>query len=127
LLLLVLTLLTGQDFLSLIGTGGGGVAVDPGPSEPYAESPEEARLADFVSFVLDDAQDTWAQLLPGYQPANLVLFTDAVESACGFAQSATGPFYCPGDQRVYIDLCFYRELQVRVEIGRRSVRECVVE
>lgn len=113
LLLLVLTLLTGQDFLSLIGTGGGGVAVDPGPSEPYAESPEEARLADFVSFVLDDAQDTWAQLLPGYQPANLVLFTDAVESACGFAQSATGPFYCPGDQRVYIDLGFYRELQDR--------------
>jgi predicted metalloprotease len=114
LLLLVLTLLTGQDFLSLMGPGGGGgVAVNPGPSEPYNETPEEARLADFVSFVLDDAQDTWESLLPGYQRANLVLFTDAVESACGFAQSATGPFYCPGDHRVYIDLGFYRELQDR--------------
>lgn len=113
LVLLVLTLLTGQDFLSLADPGaGGGVTSTTAPDEPYAATPEEEKLVDFVSFVLDDSQDVWTQLLgPNYQRARLVLFTDAVESACGFAQSATGPFYCPPDQRVYIDLGFYRELQ----------------
>jgi predicted metalloprotease len=67
-----------------------------------------------VSFVLDDAQDTWERLLPGrYQRAALVLFRDAVQSACGFAEAATGPFYCPGDRKVYIDLGFYAELKQR--------------
>jgi predicted metalloprotease len=81
---------------------------------PAPTSPEEERLIQFVSFVLDDAQNTWTQTLgPQYQRARLVLFTDVVESACGMAQSATGPFYCPMDQKVYIDLGFYRELQSR--------------
>jgi hypothetical protein len=66
-----------------------------------------------VSFVLDDLQKTWPQVLPGYQKAKLVLFRDAVQSACGMAESATGPFYCPGDQKVYIDLGFYDELDRR--------------
>jgi predicted metalloprotease len=68
----------------------------------------------FVSFVLDDAQKVWQQQLgTSYRPAKLVLFRDAVQSACGFAESATGPFYCPGDEKVYIDLGFYEELQQR--------------
>ena len=115
LLLLVLSLVTGQDFLSLLGTGDGGTSAPVETStEPYPASPEEEKLADFVSFVLDDSQDVWTQLLgPNYQRARLVLFSDAVESACGFAQSATGPFYCPADQKVYIDLGFYQELQSR--------------
>lgn len=115
LVLVVLTLITGQDFLSLADPGaGGGAGLDTTASEPYAASPEEETLVEFVSFVLDDAQDVWTQLLgPNYQRARLVLFRDAVESTCGFAQSATGPFYCPADQRVYIDLGFYRELQQR--------------
>ncbi|ODS59086.1 MAG: hypothetical protein ABS36_02795 [Acidobacteria bacterium SCN 69-37] len=114
LLLLVLSLVTGQDFLSLADPGGGTLDTSSSSSEPYTASPEEERLVDFVSFVLDDSQDVWTQVLgPRYQRARLVLFTDTVESACGLAQSATGPFYCPGDQRVYIDLGFYRELQQR--------------
>jgi len=114
LILVVLSLVTGQDFLSLADpTGGGGSTVDS-TAPPGTASREEGALVDFVSFVLDDSQDVWTQLLgPDYQRARLVLFTDAVESACGFAQSATGPFYCPADSRVYIDLGFYRELQDR--------------
>ncbi len=115
LLLAVLSLVTGQDFLSEVAQNGTGPGTVDAPTEPAGPaSPEDARLEDLVSFVLDDSQDTWARLLGDrYQRARLVLFTDAVESACGFAQSATGPFYCPADQRVYIDLGFYRELRQR--------------
>jgi len=67
----------------------------------------------FVSFVLDDVQSTWEQTLPGYRHAKLDLFRDAIQSACGFAQSASGPFYCPEDEKVYIDLGFYDELRQR--------------
>jgi predicted metalloprotease len=118
-ILFVISLLTGQDFLGLLSDGGG---VDtspvpgrgPGPVGAASTSPEEEKLVDFVSFVLDDAQETWTRLLPGqYERAKLVLFRDGVESACGFAESATGPFYCPGDQKVYVDLGFYEELRRR--------------
>lgn len=72
----------------------------------------------FVSFVLDDLQQTWAEVLPTeggepYRKARLVLFRNAIDSACGFAESATGPFYCPADGRVYLDLSFYDELKER--------------
>jgi predicted metalloprotease len=71
-------------------------------------------MVQFVSFVLDDNQKTWREVMgPEYQNAKLVLFRDVVQSACGTAQSATGPFYCPGDNRVYIDLSFYEELKQR--------------
>ena len=110
--LLVLSLMTGQDFLSVGDTPGGGDDQPLGPAGPV--SPEEEELEGLVSFVLDDAQQTWSSLLGDrYQPAHLVLFSEAVDSACGFAQSATGPFYCPPDQRVYIDLGFYQELRQR--------------
>jgi hypothetical protein len=92
----------------------------PGPSagtSREARLPEEDRLADFVSVVLADTEDTWRELFrqggKAYREPTLVLFTDAVESACGFADSAVGPFYCPRDQKVYIDLGFYRELKDR--------------
>lgn len=119
LLLGLLTLITGENFLSLVGPGREQVMVPgggPGTSAPgrLETTPEEERLVDFVSFVLDDAQTTWHRLLPNeYQDAQLVLFRDAIESACGFAQSATGPFYCPGDRKVYIDLGFYDDLSRR--------------
>ncbi|TKB26227.1 flagellar biosynthesis protein FlgM [Desulfopila sp. IMCC35006] len=78
-------------------------------------SPEEDHLADFVSVVLADTEDTWDVIFrdagSAYQKPKLVLFTGAVQSACGYAQSATGPFYCPADKKVYIDLSFYRELK----------------
>ena len=69
----------------------------------------------FVSFVLDDAQQTWTNILPKYgaqyHDAKLVLFRDATETGCGVGQTAMGPFYCPNDQKVYIDLGFYDELK----------------
>jgi len=122
LLLVVLSLVTGQDFLSFFDPSSSGPANSgpaPGPSAgptgaPVDSTPKEDRLKQFVSFVLDDAQDTWSQILGArYERAKLVLFRDAVDSCCGFAESATGPFYCPGDRRVYIDLGFYDELQQR--------------
>jgi predicted metalloprotease len=79
-------------------------------------SPEEEELVDFMSFVLDDAQATWSQILARdgvYQNTRMVLFRGAMQSACGFAQSATGPFYCPADQKVYLDLSFFDELRRR--------------
>lgn len=73
------------------------------------------RMAEFVSVVLADTEDTWSSIFRqsggNYVEPKLVLYSDAVESACGFARSAVGPFYCPADQKVYIDLSFYRDLQ----------------
>ncbi len=116
-LLFLLSLLTGQDFFSLLDTGVVDTTTGVSNSAPggsVATSPEEEKRIEFVSFVLDDAQATWETLLgPQYTHAKLVVFRDAVESACGFAQSASGPFYCPGDEKVYIDLGFYDELRQR--------------
>jgi predicted metalloprotease len=84
---------------------------------PYQESPEEAQLREFVSVVLADTEQTWGEIFAAagrtYEEPKLVLFSGAVESACGFAQAAVGPFYCPGDHKVYIDLSFYQDLQKR--------------
>lgn len=84
---------------------------------PYQESAEEAQLREFVGVVLADTEETWGEIFRQaggtYEQPKLVLFSGAVESACGFAQAAVGPFYCPGDRKVYIDLSFYQELQSR--------------
>ena len=89
----------------------------PTQSEPYSASPEEKRLAEFVSVVLADTEDTWQALFRSmgktYEEPKLVLFSQAVESACGMASAAMGPFYCPMDQKVYIDLSFYNDLKNR--------------
>ncbi|WP_207496676.1 KPN_02809 family neutral zinc metallopeptidase [Aridibaculum aurantiacum] len=89
----------------------------PGQAPPRELSQEataaEDTLAEFVSVVLKDTEDVWAELLPGYQPPRLVLFSNAVNSACGSASAAVGPFYCPGDKKVYIDLSFFKELDNR--------------
>jgi hypothetical protein len=85
---------------------------------PVRSSTSQDREVQFVSFVLDDVQHTWEQLLPDqanvrYRHAKLVLFRDYTDSGCGEAQSATGPFYCPVDEKVYIDLSFFDELRTR--------------
>lgn len=84
---------------------------------PYQESAAEAHLREFVSIVLADTEDTWGEIFSAagrtYEQPKLVLFSGAVESACGMAQAAVGPFYCPGDRKVYIDLSFYEDLQSR--------------
>lgn len=88
-------------------------------SVPVQQSPEEKELVDFVSVVLADTEVTWNNLFQQqgqqYKEPRLVLFRNAVKSACGFAQSAMGPFYCPGDQKVYIDLAFFDELKNRFD------------
>jgi predicted metalloprotease len=120
----LLSLVFRQNFFALLDSGGSGPA--PGqvsqsgprpPSAPRAHDPKEEERKKFVTFVLNDTQRTWAKLLPassktgrGYTDAHLVLFRDAIRSACGNAESSSGPFYCPGDQKVYIDLGFYDEL-----------------
>lgn len=84
----------------------------------YQPSAHEQELAEFVSVTLADTEDVWHKLFENsgltYREPTLVLFNSAVESACGFAQSATGPFYCPGDEKVYIDLNFLEELQQKL-------------
>jgi len=114
LVLLVLSLLTGRNFLSLVDPNAVGGTDQPSSTGPVTSSPDEDRLVQFVTFVLNDAQATWARLLPGeYQKTTLVLFRDSTPTACGMGQTASGPFYCPGDEKVYIDLGFYDELKQR--------------
>jgi uncharacterized protein len=117
LVVLVLSWLTGVDFLSLVGPG----TLQPAPTEsvgpdgrPLDTTPEEEELVDFVDAVMNDAQGTWQNLLgERYRPTTAVVFRDQYPSACGMGQSATGPFYCPADQKVYLDLGFFRELHNR--------------
>lgn len=116
-IVLVLSLLFHRNLFTLIG--GGDAASSSSASDtsapPASETPAEHKEVQFVSFVLDDAQQTWAKILPQegatYHDAKLVLFRDGVQSGCGQAETAMGPFYCPLDQKVYIDLGFYDELR----------------
>jgi len=117
LILLVLSIVFKTNIFALLGGGTGDTGTttsQPDPSRDLAEQP----LVQFVSFVLDDTQNTWTQLLPQqegipYRHAKLVLFRDYTQSGCGGAESATGPFYCPEDEKVYIDLAFFDELSQR--------------
>lgn len=118
-------LLTGHGFIGsvlggLAGGGmGGGAPVQQQRQQsdgPVQESAGEHRDVQLVSFVLDDAQKTWATILPeqtghSYRKAKLVLFRNETQSGCGDAQASTGPFYCPEDERVYVDLDFWDELK----------------
>ena len=99
-----------------------GLGLQQGPTtssstEPLQETAEEKELVDFVSVILADTEETWTTLFrqkgKKYQEPHLVLFRGSVKSACGMAQSAIGPFYCPADQKVYIDLGFYDQLKNR--------------
>ncbi len=115
LILLLLSFVFKRNFFTLLNTGSG----DASPttqSRPVNDAKEEPEVQ-FVSFVLDDAQSTWTTILGQrgvqYPHAKLVLFRDAVRSGCGVAQAASGPFYCPTDKKVYIDLSFYDELKQR--------------
>lgn len=91
--------------------------INQNPTTPYVETAEEREMAEFVSVVLADTEDVWSEIFSErgykYEKPTLVLFTGSVESACGIAGSATGPFYCPGDNKLYIDLSFYDELRDR--------------
>ena len=115
--LLLLSLIFKQNFFALLS--GGGPTSSPAVSRPDpARTEAEKPLVQFVSFVLDDTQKNWEEILPQqagkpYRHAKLVLFRNYTQSGCGSAESATGPFYCPRDEKVYIDLGFYDELRQR--------------
>jgi predicted metalloprotease len=110
--LLVLSLLFGKNFFS-VADGTATQRPAAGPGQPIQETAAEKQEIQFLSFVLDDAQKTWDTVLPNYRHAKLVLFRDGVDSACGFAQAASGPFYCPVDEKVYLDIAFFNELHSR--------------
>lgn len=111
-IVLIIALFTGIDPSQLLGTGSS-------TGEAPRETPSTANdpQADFVSVILADTEDTWTKLLAQngkrYEPPRLVLFSQATRSGCGVGQAAMGPFYCPQDARVYIDLRFFRELDSR--------------
>jgi predicted metalloprotease len=113
-LLVLFALLTGQDPMMIldqvagtqsnVGTGGGERGRVGAPAD---------EMGQFASTVLASTEDVWGALMQGYDPPTLVLFSDAVDSGCGFASAAVGPFYCPGDSQVYIDLAFFDQLSQR--------------
>ncbi len=95
-----------------------GAGAPAAPAQPGKIDPREEKLADFTKVVLADTEDVWGRLFPAYfnaryRPPTLVMFTGRVGSACGLASAAVGPFYCPLDEKVYVDLSFYDELQKR--------------
>jgi uncharacterized protein len=115
--LLILSLVFKRDFFSLVGAGAPTEDTGGTAAGPVQTTPEEDQRQQFVTFVLNDVQQTWTKILADrgqqYEHAKLVLFRDATQTACGVGQAAAGPFYCPGDNRVYIDLGFYDELRDR--------------
>jgi len=112
---LALSLIFGRNLFSDLGVepGVGATGAPMSAADSTAEEPE----VQFISFVLDDVQNTWAKILPSYgarfHPARVVLFRGSTDSGCGPAQSVMGPFYCPLDERVYLDLGFFQELKQR--------------
>jgi predicted metalloprotease len=115
LVLLVLSWATGTDFLSMVSGGSGAPTSEvTGTTGQVETTPQEERMVDFVDAVAGDTQDVWQQLLGNqYERTTVVLFRDEYQSGCGAAQSATGPFYCPSDHKVYLDLAFFNELSRR--------------
>jgi len=110
----LIVLLLGGDPTQVLNTSQEETATESGPVNA---SPEEEAMANFVSVVLAGTEDVWTKVFQEsnmtYKKPTLVLFRDQVQSACGFASGASGPFYCPGDQKVYIDLAFFDELKSR--------------
>ena len=113
--IVVLGLLLGVDPGAIINS----VNIDPGPAAVGPPSAADEETKDFVSAVVGYTEDTWSQIFreggATYRPPKLVLYTGAVESACGFGQAAMGPFYCPGDEKVYLDTAFFQELRRRFQ------------
>lgn len=119
-IVLALSLLTGRNLFNDLGVEPGAGIGAGSPMTPQDSARQENEVL-FVSFVLDDADSTWQKILARnsepYSPPKLVLFRNSTQSGCGFAQSAMGPFYCPVDQKIYIDLGFYDDLKTRFGAG----------
>jgi predicted metalloprotease len=115
--LVLVALFLGVDPSVVLQGGGPDISTAPPAVERRAPSPDEDRVKDFVAVVLADTEDTWREVFRKmnreYRDPKLVLFSDAVQSSCGTASAAVGPFYCPSDQKVYLDLSFFRDLRER--------------
>lgn len=123
--------------INLFGLFGGGYPVAPQMGEADRVAPDtakdkaEAPEVQFVSFVLDDVQNTWTRILPdqagvNYHHAKLVLYRGSTDAGCGLAQSVTGPFYCPEDEKVYLDLDFFSELMNRFQAPGQFAQAYVI-
>lgn len=127
-IVVVIGLLSGQDPLQLLGqlANQGASSVQQDGSPPAVDDPQ----TEFVRAVLGDTEDTWRALFQQsgqqYQDPTLVLFRGGVDSACGFASSAVGPFYCPGDQQVYLDLQFFDEMASRFSVAGNFAQAYVI-
>ncbi len=108
----LLSLIFGRNFFTLFQGGSPAPTTTRSASSP-AQTAKEQPEVEFVKFVLNDVQANWDKTLPQYHHAKLVLYRDSYPSACGQAQTAVGPFYCPGDEKVYLDLAFFDELKRR--------------
>ncbi|WP_042477159.1 KPN_02809 family neutral zinc metallopeptidase [Bacillus ndiopicus] len=114
---IIYTLISGGDAGDVLNTVTQSITQNGQMTEEYTPSREEEELAEFVSIVLADTEDVWGQVFEdngmAYKNPTLVLFTESVSSSCGLQSAAVGPFYCPADHKLYIDLSFYGELKNR--------------
>jgi predicted metalloprotease len=114
-ILAIISLVTGRNYIGAYFANGGGAPQTQQQRAPQSVSPQENQAAQLASFVLDDTQNTWTKILAAegvrYPRAHMVLFRDRTYSGCGTAQAATGPFYCPADAKVYLDLGFWDQLR----------------
>jgi predicted metalloprotease len=126
LILLVIALFLGVDPGQILGPGG----PDPFQEQQRAADPEDDRLASFSKVIFRDTEVVWEEqfqkLGKRYRKPTLVLYRGYVESACGGAESAVGPFYCPGDEKVYIDLSFYRDMERKLKAPGEFARAYVI-
>jgi predicted metalloprotease len=126
LILLVLSFIFHRDLLTpFLGGSSTTESTQSAPATPQ-QTADEQREVQFVSFVLDDVQNTWTKIIPNYRHAKLVLYRGGIDSACGLAQTATGPFYCPGDEKVYLDLSFFNELRNQLGAGGEFAQAYVI-
>lgn len=114
---LIGSFLLGYNPLSLIGGMLGGEGGQGFTSENYTPSAEEEEMAVFAATILADTEDVWNSQLDNYREPTLVLFDGSVASACGSASSATGPFYCPADEKLYLDLSFFQDMETKLRAG----------
>lgn len=113
-IVIVISLIMGKNPLALLQEIGNQTGSEPtSQGTDWQPTAEEEELGQFVRVVLADTEDVWNSLLDGYREPTLVMFTGGVQSACGSASAATGPFYCSEDEKVYIDLSFYEDLKSR--------------
>ena len=109
--LLIFSFITGNNPINFLGNIFLGGNSQPTSTESYQGTEEENMQAEFSATILASTEDVWNNILDNYQEPTLVLFTGYVASACGSASSATGPFYCPGDQKLYLDLSFFKDME----------------